>query len=214
MNPNLDILLIDDHPLLREGVKLHIDAEPDMRVAAEAATVNEALRLLRTQPFAVVLLDIGLPDGSGWEVLSEIRKMATRPAVLVLSQYKDEDFALYALKSGADGFLNKVSMADELLVAIRRVVAGSKYASQNIVDQVLQGLSDDHAALLPHERLSEREFLLMMRIAEGKSLVAIGEELFISPKTVTTYRRRMLEKLELGSNSDVTRYAVENGLLH
>ena len=211
MSNKLSILIVDDHPLFRDGLKSHLNEQADMVVSAEAPSLAEATKLLQSQSFDVVLLDIHLKDGSGWDLLKTARSGSGKPAILIVSAYGEEEFAIQALKLGADGYINKESPVTDLLAAIRRVAAGGKYASADLIERLVLNLNNPN--MLPHEALSEREFTIMRSIAMGKSLVSIAEEMYISPKTVTTYRRRMLQKLGLENNAEVTRYAMDKGLL-
>ena len=211
MSQKTSILIVDDHPLFRDGLKSHINEQADMLVTAEADSLAEARKHLAKQPFDVILLDIHLKDGTGWELLKGARTMPSKPAILIVSAYGEEEYAIQALRSGADGYINKESAVADLLAAIRRVAAGGKYASAELIERLVVNLNNPHA--IPHETLSEREFTIMRGIALGKSLVSIAEEMYISPKTVTTYRRRMLQKLGLENNAAVTRYAMDKGLI-
>jgi DNA-binding NarL/FixJ family response regulator len=208
----LEILVVDDHLVVREGLKRILQEAEGCVVAAEAANVSEALMWLRKRPFDLVLLDISLPEKTGFELLETIKKELPRLPVLVLSAYRDDHYAVRAFKHGADGFLNKESASDSLIAAIRKVAAGGKYLTPALAERIALEISvrDDGPV---HETLSHREFEVLKMIARGASLKHVGERLHISPKTVTTYRARIIEKTGLGNNAELTRYMLENNLL-
>jgi DNA-binding NarL/FixJ family response regulator len=205
------ILIVDDHAVVREGLKHVISRQMDMIVAGEASTRAEALKFLDEQRFDVVVCDVKLPDGQGWDVLKAVKSGPNPLPVLMLSAFTEEQYAVQALKSGADGYVNKGSAAETLISAIRRLAAGGKFVSPEFAAHVAQVLG--HGDPAAHEALSEREFAVMRMIASGNSLVSIAQNLNISPKTVTTYRARVLEKLGLENNAALTRYVLEKGLL-
>jgi DNA-binding NarL/FixJ family response regulator len=212
MRNRLEILVVDDHLVVREGLKRILQEAEGCAVAAEAANVSEALMWLRKRPFDLVLLDISLPEKTGFELLETIKKELPRLPVLVLSAYRDDHYAVRAFKQGADGFLNKESASDSLIAAIRKVAAGGKYLTPALAERIALEISvrDDGPV---HETLSHREFEVLKMIARGASLKHVGERLHISPKTVTTYRARIIEKTGLGNNAELTRYMLENNLL-
>ncbi len=206
------VLIVDDHAIVRAGLRSLLNDQPDMVVAGEAASAAEARTLLGGCPFDVLVLDLSLPGESGWELLKLAKSKQLHISVLILSAFREDQFALQALKSGADGFLNKESAPEFLLAAIRRVAAGGKYISATLAERFARSLGGEENPS-PHETLSEKEFTILKRIAHGKSLVAIADELHISPKTVTTHRARILQKLGLENNADLTRYALKKELL-
>jgi DNA-binding NarL/FixJ family response regulator len=212
MRNRLEILVVDDHLVVREGLKRILQEAEGCVVAAEAANVSEALAWLRKRPFDLVLLDISLPEKTGFELLETIKKELPRLPVLVLSAYRDDHYAVRAFRQGADGFLNKESASDSLIAAIRKVAAGGKYLTPALAERIALEISvrDDGPV---HETLSHREFEVLKMIARGASLKHVGERLHISPKTVTTYRARIIEKTGLGNNAELTRYMLENNLL-
>lgn len=207
----ISALVVDDHAVVRAGIKAILNEQADISVAAEASSVDQAKDLIYKQTFHIVVLDVALGRESGWEVLRYVRTRPVRIGVLMLSAFREEEYAIQALKSGADGFLNKESAPDQLVTAVRRIAAGHKFASPDMVDKIARSLVGNSAA--PLETLSEREFEVMRMIAAGQSLVAIADNLHVSPKTVTTYRARVLEKLGLENNAALTRFAVDNNLL-
>jgi DNA-binding NarL/FixJ family response regulator len=208
----LDILVVDDHLVVREGLKRILQEHDDCVVAAEASTVAEALSWLRKRSFGLVLLDISLPERTGLELLKTIKKEIPSLPVLVLSAYAEDHYAVRAIKEGADGYLSKQTAMDSLITAIRKVASGGKYLSPALAERIALeiGTRTDRPV---HEALSEREFQIMKLIARGASLKDIAEQLHISAKTVTTYRARILEKTGLASNAELTRYMLEHHLL-
>jgi two-component system invasion response regulator UvrY len=208
----LDILVVDDHAVVREGLKRILEECDDCVVAAEAGNVPDACAWLRRRSFDLVLLDISLPERTGLELLKTIKKELPKLRVLVLSAYREDHYAVRAFKEGADGYLNKESASESLIAAIRKVASGGKYLTPALAERMaLEIRTQDDRAL--HESLSEREFQIMRSIARGASLKHVAEQLHISPKTVTTYRARIIEKTGLGSNAELTRYMLENNLL-
>lgn len=208
----LSLFVVDDHAIVREGLKRIVIAEEDFEVAAEASSVAEALSILRSRSFDLILLDISLRDRSGLELLKIAKQEWPRMPVLILSAYSEDLYAVRALRDGADGYLNKESAPELLVTAIRKVIAGGKYLTPALAERIaveLGGRGDK----APHELLSDREFEILKMVAAGKSLKQIAEKLHISPKTVTTYRSRIVEKTGLQSNAEMTRYALENQLL-
>ena len=212
MRDVLEILVVDDHLIVREGLKRILQEADGCIVAAEAASVGEALTWLRVRSFDLVLLDISLPEGNGIDLLKIIKGDLPMLPVLVLSAYHEDHYAVRALKEGAAGYLNKESASDSLIAAIRKVAAGGKYLTPKLAERVALEISvrTDGPA---HETLSHREFEVMKMIASGASLKQVGEQLRISPKTVTTYRARIIEKTGLPNNAALTRYMLENNLL-
>jgi DNA-binding NarL/FixJ family response regulator len=206
------VLIADDHAIVRHGLKQILAETDDLVVAGEAETGFQAIKMARQDTFDVVLLDISLPDRNGIEVLSQIKKTHPRLAVLMLSMHTEHEFAIRALKAGASGYLNKQSAPVQLVTAIRQVAVGRKYISAALAEELANSLGGDTEQPL-HELLSDREFQTLRLIASGKSLSVISEELSLSPKTVSVYRARLLEKLDLRNNSDLTRYAIKNNLV-
>ncbi|MEK7769264.1 MAG: response regulator transcription factor [Pseudomonadota bacterium] len=206
------VLIADDHAIVRHGLKQILAETDDLIVAGEAETGFQAIKMARQDTFDVILLDISLPDRNGIEVLSQIKKTHPRLAVLMLSMHTEHEFAIRALKAGASGYLNKQSAPVQLVTAIRQVAVGRKYISAALAEELANSLGGDTEQPL-HEMLSDREFQTLRLIASGKSLSAISDELSLSPKTVSVYRARLLEKLDLRNNSDLTRYAIKNKLV-
>ncbi|MEO7954200.1 MAG: response regulator transcription factor [Polaromonas sp.] len=212
-SPSIRVLLVDDHAVVRNGVRLMLGAAPEIRVIGEAATERDALALVQAQDFDVALVDIALPGRSGLELLKRLRLECPRLAVLMLSMYSEDIYALRALKLGAAGYLTKDCPADSLIAAVRKAHAGGKYLSAQIVDQMVTRFSDAHVRPSGHQALTDRELEVLKLIVHGKSLASIAASLHLSPSTITTYRARICKKLELGSNAEMTRYAMEHSLL-
>jgi len=210
------VLIADDHAIVRGGFRQFVADEPDMCVAAEASTGDETIRLVREQPddepFDVVLLDIAMPDKNGIDTLRVIRQMRPGQGVLILSGYPESQYAINLLRAGANGYLNKDCEPDEIVRAIRSVARGHRYLSEAVADTLANGL-DKPAATHPHEQLSEREFQIFCKLASGRIPTDIAGELHLSVKTVSTYRARVLEKMHMTNNADMTYYAVKNGLI-
>jgi DNA-binding NarL/FixJ family response regulator len=213
MSPDpVKVLLIDDHAIARNGVRLMLGTAGDIDVAGEAVDAQQALDLVRRQTFDVALLDIAMPGMSGLELLRHLRVARPAMAVLILSTFAEEIYAVRALKQGAAGYLTKDAPTAVLVEAVRRAASGHKYVSPSLVDKLASLVSGECAAS-GHDALSNRELEVLRLIALGEPLVQIGERLHLSPNTVTTYRARILEKMGLSSNAELTRYALEHGLI-
>lgn len=208
----IDVLIADDHAIFRSGMRRLLSDEPDMRVSGEAANGQEVIDLLQNGKYSVVLLDINMPGRSGLETLKRIRASWPAQPVLMLSMYPEEQYALIAIEGGANGYLSKDRDAGELLQAIRAAAAGGKYISPNVAVQLLTKPRHD-AEQAPHLGLSAREIEILHLIVQGVSLTEIGEKLFLSVKTISTYRTRLLAKLGLESNADLVRYALRHELI-
>jgi DNA-binding NarL/FixJ family response regulator len=206
------ILIVDDHPIVREGLKQIIAKSADMIVGGEAVSGQEALNKLRSEHWDVVLLDITLPDRSGLEVLRQIKGEGIKVRVLVLSMLPEEQYAVRMLKAGASGYMTKESAPEELINAIRKISLGGKYISLPLAERLAFNLDDD-SERPPHEALSDREYEVLCMIAAGKTVRLISEELLLSPKTISGYRARALAKMKLKNNAEITRYAIRNKLV-
>jgi two-component system, NarL family, invasion response regulator UvrY len=206
------ILIVDDHAVVREGLKFILASADDLSVAAEASNAPDAMALLRERPCDLVLLDLSLPGKSGIELLKMIRDELPNVRVLVLSTYPEDQYAVRVLKQGAAGYLTKESAPEQLVQAIRKVVRGGKYVSPAMAEKLLDeiGAPPQHA---PHELLSDKEFEVFKLIATGKSLTDIAEKMHVSIKTISTYRTRILEKTGFTANAEFTRYALQHGLI-
>ena len=208
----MKILITDDHKIVRDGLKEILKNSFDDAIIEEAGNGKEALAKFSEGNFDMVLLDIALPDMTGLEVLSTIRSRNPQQNVLMLSMYPQEQYAVRSLKSGASGYLTKDSASEELIRAVKKIVSGGKYITQALAGSIAMLFDRDFEQPL-HESLSEREFEIMLKIAAGKSLKEIGEDLFISGKTVSTYRSRIMEKMRMTKNAEITHYCLKNGLL-
>jgi DNA-binding NarL/FixJ family response regulator len=205
------VLLVDDHAVVRDGIRLMLDSVDDIEVAGEAGTAHDALLATRTQHYDVVLVDINLPDRSGLELIRRLRMHAAKTAVVVLSAYPEEMYALRAFKMGAAAYLNKRSSADAIIAAVRKAAAGGRYVSAEVIERFAGMIGGE--TIRGHDELSDRELEVLRHLAAGESLVRIAELLHLSPSTVTTYRARVLVKMGMKSNAELTRYALEHGLL-
>jgi len=206
------LLMVDDHEVVRAGMKQILADCMDLEVVAEAESGSEALALLRSHQFDGVLLDISMPDRSGVDVLRQIRAEYPELPILILSMHAEEQYAINVLKAGAQGYLNKTSTPDEMRTAIRTVVAGRKYMSPALAQHFAHAfISEEQTAL--HEQLSPREFEVFCKLAAGQSVSVIAAELFLSVKTVSTHRSRILQKMNFKSNADLTYYAIKNHLI-
>jgi len=205
-------LIADDHAVVRQGLKQILGDTPEMVVAGEAITGQEVLDKVRAGAWDVVVLDISMPDRSGLDILKQLRSERPKLPVLVLSMHSEDQYALRVLKAGASGYLTKDSAADELVKAIRKVVSGGTYVSSFLAEKLASEIGTD-SSRLPHETLSDREFQVLRLIAAGKSVTEIAAELYLSVKTVSTYRARMLEKMNLGTNAELIHYAMQNHLI-
>jgi DNA-binding NarL/FixJ family response regulator len=205
------VLLVDDHAVVRNGVRMMLSMASDICVAAEAETALEAKQLAASQTFDVALIDIGLPGMGGLDLLKLLKSTHPELAVLILSMYTEEMYAVRALKLGAVGYLNKNASADTLIDAVRKASRGHRYISPALASRLADMFIG--SAMTSHELLSNRELEVMRMIASGHSLITIGELLHLSPSTVTTYRARILDKMGMKSNAELTRYASMHGLV-
>lgn len=205
-------MIADDHAIVRQGLKQILSETDDINVTGEAETGFQAIKIARQQDFDVMLLDISLPDRNGIDILKQIKKDRPNLAVLMLSMHNEHEFAIRALKAGAAGYLNKQSAPAQLVVAIRQVAAGDKYVSPAVAQELANSINTDADKPL-YTTLSDREYQTLCFIAEGKTLSEISAEMFLSPKTVSVYRARLLEKLNLNNNSELIRYAIKNKLV-
>jgi len=205
------VFIVDDHAIVREGLKQILADTPDLVVAGDADAGHEAIKLARQDGYDVLLLDISMPDRNGIEILKQIRKEAPHIIVLMLSMHREDQYAIRSLKAGASGYLNKQSAPEELVSAIRGVVAGRKYISDDLAQALANQISGNHP-LSPHETLSDREYQTLTMIASGKCVTDIGKELNLSVKTVSMYRARLLQKMKLKNNAELMHYAMKNKL--
>lgn len=210
---SLRVLLVDDHAVVRDGLRAVLAASKRVRVEAEAATAREGIRKAAEQPFEVVILDLSLPDMSGIEAVKLMLNEKPRLPVIIFSMHADRESCLRALRAGALGYVTKQSAAEEIVQAIESVAAGRRYVSPSVADH-LYGAALVGDARPPHELLSDREFEVLCLIGSGATVGQIAERLCLSVKTVSTYRARLLEKLGLENNSQLIKYVVDHALVH
>jgi DNA-binding NarL/FixJ family response regulator len=208
----IKLFLVDDHQLVREGLKQLLEENSDIVIVGEAATGEQVLQKIRKVECDLVLLDISLPDRSGIEILEQLKSIKPEIAVLILSRFPEKQYAIRALRAGAAGYLTKDSASAELISAINKVASGGKYVSQALAERLAFDLSGKEDRL-PHEELSNREFEIMRLIALGETTTQIAKELFLAASTVSTYRARLLEKLDLKTNGDIISYAIRHKLV-
>jgi two-component system invasion response regulator UvrY len=213
MTTKIKVLIADDHAIVRHGLKQILADTSDICVDGEAENGVEALRLARDRKFRVFLLDISMPDRCGLEVLKQLKKEFPECAVLMLSMHREDQYGVRALKAGASGYLNKQSAPAELVNAIRTVAAGRKYISISLAQELANHVSDDRGDAMPHEQLSDREYQTLKMIASGKAVSDIANELLLSVKTISAYRTRLLQKMNLRHNAELTHYAIKNCLV-
>lgn len=203
--------MVDDHPVVRKGMKAVLEDQLPGIVVSEAGDGDEALAAL-IEPCDVVVLDLSMPGRSGIDLLAEIKHRYPRLPALIMSLHAEEQFAVRALRAGAAGYLNKAAASEQLVAAVVKVARGGRFITEAVAERLAADVGKQ-AVAAPHERLSDREFEVMRRIASGKTVSEIAENMHLSVKTVSTYRARMLEKMGMASNAEVTRYAIENGLV-
>lgn len=208
----MKILLVDDHEIVRRGLKQLLAEEFPDAVFGEANRVPAARELIAQKKWNLVLLDINLPGGSGLELLAEVKQLCPSAAVLMLSSYPEEEFAVRAFKLGAAGYLTKASVADEMVTAVRRVLAGGKYVSAALAEKLATALGTPSSQAL-HETLSPRELEVLRLVASGKTIKEIAAGFSLSEKTIATYRTRVSEKLGLSTNVELARYALQHRLV-
>ncbi|MEO8513577.1 MAG: response regulator transcription factor [Ignavibacteria bacterium] len=208
----MNILIADDHSVVRRGIKQILSEEPDIQMIGEASSSDEVMTRLYENEWDLLILDITMPGKSGLDAIIEIKQRKPFLKILILSMHPEEEIAIRALKSGADGYLNKDSAPGELIRAIKKVMAGGKYISNTLAETIFLSMNKDSGKEL-HFELSEREFQVLCLIASGNSLTQIAEELSLSVKTISTYRTRILDKMNLKSNVDITHYAIKHKLV-
>ena len=212
----IHIAIVDDHALVRAGLRQYLAEQADFRVVAEAASGNDVLDLLRRGDVDVIVMDIAMPGHSGIDALAAIRARAPTLPVLILSGFPEAHYATTLLRLGASGYLNKDCEPEEIVLAIRTVQRGRRYISAGVAEQLAEGLAGNAGPAgdqAPHEQLSERELQVFLRLARGETIGHIADSLSLSVKTVSTYRSRVMDKLQLASNSDLTYYAMKRGLI-
>ena len=206
-SPTIRVLIADDHAIVRQGLRSILSDTEDMSVSGEAENGVRALQMARSGDYDVVLMDVNMPDRNGIDTLKLIKKELPKLPVLMLSMYPEDQYAVRSLKAGASGYLTKMAAAEQLVDAIRVLARGKKYITPELAQSLADSL-DRNTDAPPHEMLSDREFQVLRLIASGRTLAQIGDELALSPKTVSVYRARLLEKLQLASNAELTRYAL------
>ncbi len=208
----IKILITDDHAIVRRGLRQILAETSDIVVTDEAANAHQLLQLLPKKDYGVLVLDISMPGRSGFDILKEVKSLRPNLPILVHSMHSEEQFAVRALKAGASGYITKESAPEELVKAIRKVHAGGRYVSAELGEKLALGLAED-SLKAAHEALSDREYQVMYLIASGKMSKEIAHELSLSVKTISTYRARVLEKMKMKTNADLTRYAIHNHLV-
>jgi two-component system invasion response regulator UvrY len=206
------ILIADDHAIVRHGLKQLVEAEPDMSTAGEAQNGNEVLEMIRSTPVDVVLLDISMPGRNGLETLKELKRHHPNISVIVLSMHPKDQYAVRVLRAGASGYISKESAPEELIQAIRKAYAGEKFISPDIAE-LLADYLERGATGEPHRILSDREFEVFRKLAQGKTVTQIAKELFLSVKTVSTYRTRVVEKTGLSTNESIVQYCRDHKIV-
>lgn len=212
MKGAVNIIIADDHPVVRAGLRQILAESGEIRQIAEASDGQDLLEKLKKTRYDIILLDITMPGRNGLEILKELRILYPSTPVLVLSVHPEEQYALRVIRSGAAGYLTKETAPENLLEAIRRILGGKKYITPEIAE-ILAASLDGKGDLAPHLRLSDREFETLRMIAQGKSLTEIAGEMFLNVKTISTYRRRILDKMNMKSTAELVNYAVKNGLV-
>jgi two-component system invasion response regulator UvrY len=208
----IKILIADDHTVVREGLKQIISETTDMTIADEAVDGHEVLNKALRNDYDVVVLDITMPGIHGLDVLKQIKAQKPKLPILVLSMHPEEQYALRVLRAGASGYLTKLSASDELVAAIKKVSSGRKYITASLAERIAYNLQIDTEKPL-HESLSDREYQVLCMIAAGRTVKEISERLFLSIKTVSTYRARILKKMNMKNNAELTYYAIKHGLV-
>ncbi len=207
-----NILIADDHALFREGLKQILSREHAFQVVAEASSGQEALERIAEHNIDLVILDISMPGRTGLDVLADIRQNNPTLPVLIVSMHPEDQYAVRVIRAGASGYLTKESAASELITAVHRIADGGRYISASVAERIADALGDTHHDA-PHHALSDREFQVMRMLAAGKTLREIAEALILSEKTITTYRARILEKMHLRNNVELSQYAMRHDLI-
>jgi DNA-binding NarL/FixJ family response regulator len=205
------IVMADDHAIVREGLKRIVSEVPDMQVVGEAADGAQVLKCVREIEFDLLVLDLSMPGRSGMELIKQIRSEKPRLRMLVLSMHQEQQYAVRAIKSGANGYLNKESATDQLAQAIRKIAGGGAYVTPEVAEQLAMGAMPD-AQTLPHQSLSDREFEVFRQIVAGVSVTDIASALNLSVKTISTHKSNLMHKMGLNNPSELVRYALQHGL--
>jgi len=208
----MNIIIADDHAVVRRGLKEILIEMPGVRQVDEVSNGNDLLKKIEENNYAIIILDISMPGKNGLEVLREIKNTKPKSPVLILSIHPEQQYAIRALKAGAAGYLTKDSAPEELVTAVQRILLGHKYITASLAEKLAERY-DSNSEKLPHEYLSDREFEVFKMIASGRTITNIAESLFLSVKTVSTYRARIYEKTNLKSRAEITLYAIKNELI-
>ncbi len=208
----IKVLVADDHAVVRRGLRDILAATGDILVGGEAATAHDVRRLVREQRWDVVVLDISLPEGNGLDLTADIRRERPETPVLILTMHSEQQYAIRAIKAGAAGFLTKESAPDRLIEAVRKIAGGGRYVSAELAETLASVLAGE-APGQPHDRLSDREFEILKMLASGRTVSQVAQTLALSVKTVSTHRTRLLKKMNMKTNAELTHYAVRNGLV-
>jgi len=208
----MNVLIADDHSIVREGLKQCIKTLDEVKLIDEAVDGNEAWLKVKGGNYDLVILDVSMPGLSGLDVLQKIKEKNLKASVLILSVHPQEQYAIHAFKLGASGYISKDRAFEELTFAIKKIASGGRYIGSTFAEKLaFNGF--DSSEKLPHEKLSEREFQVMVMLAKGKSVTEISKDIFVSDKTVSTYRARILEKMRMRKNAELTMYAIKNNLI-
>jgi DNA-binding NarL/FixJ family response regulator len=207
----MKFLIADDHAIVRKGLALILSEEFPSAQVTQVSNSNEVLEEVKKDRWDVILLDISMPGRNGIETLKQIRAEGIKTPILMLSMHSEEQYGVRVLKAGASGFVNKESATDELLVAVRKVLSGRKYITHSVAEKLADNFGGE-SEKAPHELLSDREMQVLQLLASGKTVSEVADELSLSVNTISTYRTRLLEKLTLNNNAELTRYAIDNGL--
>jgi two-component system invasion response regulator UvrY len=208
----MKILIADDHSIVREGLKQYVKKLDEVKLIDEAINGNEAWTKIKNEAYDLVILDVSMPGMSGLDVLQKIKERNLQTHVLILSVHPMEQYAVRAIKMGASGYLSKESASEELTIAIKKIASGGRYIGNAFAEKLAFDRFDSSSGF-PHEKLSEREFQVMLMLATGKSVTEIAKEVFLSDKTISTYRIRILEKMGMKKNAELTLYAIKNNLI-
>jgi two-component system, NarL family, invasion response regulator UvrY len=208
----IKVLVADDHAIVRRGLRQILAETPDIMVAGEAASGDEVLRLVREQRWSVVILDLSLPHGSGLDLLAEIRRERPEIPVLILTVHPEDQYAVRCIKAGAAGFLTKESAPERLIEAVRKVAGGGRFVSPELAETLASVLAGESGGA-PHERLSDREFEIFKMLGSGRTVSQIAHDLALSVKTVSTHRARILKKMSMQTNAELTHYALRNRIV-
>jgi DNA-binding NarL/FixJ family response regulator len=208
----IKVLVADDHAVVRRGLRQILAEHPEILVGGEASTVPEVRERVAAERWDVIVLDVNMPGGSGIELVSELRKQSPSAKTLILTVYPEEQYAVRAIRAGAAGFLTKETAPEKLIEAVRKVASGGRYISAELAE-TLASLVAGEGGGAPHERLSDREFEVFKMLASGRTVSQVAQDLSLSVKTVSTHRTRILKKMEMGTNAELTHYAVKRHIV-